>query len=391
MLYFSIASIIGFNVEDEGARVYFKYYCILCFVVFVLMHISYCSKKAITSKHAISYLILVIYIISGFISGYSSDSVFLSLVAYGVPAIGIAVYYAETKSLKDVVKWIDIVLLIVSLSLAFSIKQLLIEMAQGEKYYSQHLSYYAAFCFVICLFLLLFGSMYERFPFFKKKAYRIFCYLLLFYLLAMMFISGGRGALGTLAIGVILLLYYYRKYYKISLHLLRFAIIGGVVVAVALMIMPSEYNEVVSRNFGRVFSFFNTDLDIYDRTSGRDEAIKVAFAQISDNLVLGSGLFGYKDVFTAKSGLGWPHNIFIEVLLQGGLIFFVAFMVVLLFFFKKSIRILKSPYNIVFLLFVVYPMSFLMFSGSYMGETLFWFSIAYVFNYSLNTKRVANR
>lgn len=391
MLYFSIASIIGFNVEDEGARVYFKYYCILCFVVFILMHLSYCSKRAITSKHALSYIILLVYIISGFISGYSSDSVFLSLVAYGVPAIGIAVYYAETKSLKEVVKWMDIILPIVSLSLLFSIKQLLIEMAQGEKYYSQQLSYYAAFCFVICLFLLLFGNMYERFPFFKSKVYRYFSYLLLFYLLAMMFISGGRGALGTLAIGVFLLLFFYRKYYRRSLHLFRFVIIGGLVVSVALMILPNEYNEVVSRNFGRVFSFFNTDLDIYDRTSGRDEAIKVAFSQISDNPVFGSGLFGYKDVFTAKSGLGWPHNIFIEVFLQGGLIFFVVFMVFLLCFFKKSITILKTPNNIVFLLFVVYPMSFLMFSGSYMGETLFWFSMAYVFNYSLNTKRVANR
>ncbi len=391
MLYFSIASIVGFNVEDPGARVYFKIYCILCFVVFCLLHVLWYAEHSITAKHLFSYIILLVYIASGFISGYAEDSVFLSLVAYGVPAIGIAVYYAETKSLKDVVKWMDIVLPIVSLSLFFSIKQLLIEIAQGEKYYSQHLSYYAALCFLICLFMLMFGNMYERFPFFKKKVYRYFCYLLLFYLLAMMFVSGGRGGLGTLAIGVLLLVYYYRKYYKKSMHLLRFAVIGGVAVFVVLMFLPGEYYEVVSRNFGRVFSFFNTDLDIYERTSGRDEAFKVAFAQISENPALGSGLFGYKDVFTAKTGLGWPHNLFIEVLQQGGIIFFVAFLIVLLRFFKKSVKILKTPSDIVLLLFVVYPMSFLLFSGSYMAETLFWFSMAFVYNYSLKAKRVVNR
>ena len=77
------------------------------------------------------------------------------------------------------------------------------------------------------------------------------------------------------------------------------------------------------------------------------------------------------------------HNIFLDILVQGGIILMILFLFVMFSFFKKLHKILKydSKSNVI-LIFVIYSFTLLLFSGTYLQDPFFWFSLAYVFNYS---------
>lgn len=384
LIYFSVSSLLGLSVtEDGGSTAFYKVYCAIVFVLFAFCYSKIYLKKRLTTRHIISYWILLFYIINALITGYATDTSMLVLVAFGLPAAGTAIYYAEHHNLQKMVKWIDVLLPIISISLVFSLKQLLIEIAEGKGYYSQTLSYYAAYCFVLYLFFLLFGQEYERFSFFKGDRYKFFSILMLPYLLGIMFFSGGRGALGTIAIGTGLLFYLYHKRYGIN----KIAVIRSFIAAVALsaivfMFLPEETKDVFYSNFNRVFSYFDPTKDMYERTSGRDDVLKVAFSQIYQNPILGSGLFSYKDSFLLKSEVPYPHNLFIEVLLQGGITFFTIFIILLLNIFIKLYHISRLPNEELVIIFMAFSMTMLMYSGSYMQNSFFYFFVFYVFNYS---------
>lgn len=383
ILFFSISSILGISVVDEGgSNGPYKIYCVVIFCLVFLYYIQDYAGKRITSKHVISLLVLFVYIISGLISGYANDTSFLVLVAFCLPVSGIAVRYAELHDISKLVKWIDVFLPIMSLSLLFSLRQLLVEIAEGDSYYSQTLSYYAAYCFILYLFFILFGKEYDRFRIFKKKAYKYYSYFMLPYLIAVMLFSGGRGALGTLVVGLFVLLFLYNKFYGIKKGIvLRYLIIAGLLASAVYVNIQEDTRFILENNYQRVFSFFDTSKDMYERTSGRDEVLKVAYEQIQESPIIGNGLFSYKDTFVPKVGNPYPHNLFIEIILQGGFLFLLFFVLFLINLLVKLRHILKIPSHEIVAIFAVFSLTMLMYSGSYMQSSFFWFFIIYVFNY----------
>ena len=382
-LYFSVSAILGLSVVNEdGANGSYKIYCIVVFCLFLYYYIKDYSRMNITSKHVISTLILFIYIISGLFSGYALDTSLLVLVAFCLPAAGIAIYYSEHDNISSLIKWIDVLLPIMSFSLLFSLKQLYIEIAEGESYYSQTLSYNAAYYFILYTFFILFGKQYDRFAFFKKKAYKYFSYLMLPYLLSIMFFSGGRGALGTLIVGILALLYLYNRFYGIKINkVLRYFIIAGLFASIAYINIPEDSKIILKTNSQRVFSFFDTSKDMYERTSGRDDVLKVAFMQIEQSPVIGHGLFSYKREFVPLVENPYPHNLFVEILLQGGYLFLFFFILFLFYLLVKLHHILKTPSHEIVAIFTVFSLTLLMYSGSYMQSSFFWFFVMYVYNY----------
>ena len=394
ILFFSVSSILGLSVtNEEGADGSYKIYCVIVFVFSLYYYFTAYIGKRITYKHLISIIVLLTYIVSGLLSGYADDTSFLVLVAFCLPASGIAVYYSERDSLSKMIKWIDVLLPVISLSLLFSLKQLFVEIAEGDSYYSQTLSYYSAYCLVLYLFFILFGKEYDRFDFFRTKAYRYFSYLMIPYLLVIMFFSGGRGALGTLAVGVLVLFYLYNRSHRIKIGVLVKSIIVACLFAtVAYAFIPDDLKLVLESNFQRVFSFFDTSKDMMERTSGRDEVLNVAFEQIRESPIIGKGLFSYKDSFIPKVvDNSYPHNLFVEILLQGGYLFLFFFIPCLILLLIKLHHILKKPKHEMVAILAVFSLTLLMYSGSYMQNSFFWFFVFYVFNYKFKKKCMSKK
>lgn len=391
ILYVNISAVFG-GPNTGGPNMAYKIYCIVVFFVFLLFYLKqYCGKK-IYSRHVVSILILVFYIICGVISGYANDVTTLCLIAYCLPATGIAVYYAENQSIDKMVKWIDVFLPILSVSMVFSLKILLNKVLEGTNFYSQSLSYDASYCFMLYIFFLLFGKEYDRFAFFKSKFYRIISFVMLPYLLSVLFFSGGRGALGTVIVGVVFLLYMYHRYYKIKLSMvLRLSVVAVIFLIFLLSYLPEESFETLTRNLNRVFSFFDTSASIHDRTSGRDDALNVAISQISQSPIVGNGLFSYKASYFAKTDLTYPHNIVLEVLLQGGVLFLLLFGLVMLKLFCKFRMIYKAESQLIIILIGIFSFTKLLYSDSYMENPFFWFFVIYLYNVKVSKRRLQSQ
>lgn len=386
-IYFSVASIMGLDMEEEGSGTIYKIYCILIFLLSMITYACCYLKKQFSSRHIVSLLIVFLYIIIGLWEGYSNDKSWLCLVAFCLPATCIAVYYAENEKIGNLVRWIDILIPFFAVSLFFSINKLFIDILGGTGYYSQSLSYLAANCFLLDLFILLFGNKYERFSFFRKKTYLVISVLLLPYFLLIQFFAGGRGALGTLVVGIIGIIYVYKKTYpyknlhimSISVFIILLGLLGG-------SLLSGDAFDVLSKNSERVFSFFSSGKDLYERTSGRDIVFQAAMDMIYERPLFGYGLFAYKDppsFFIA----GYPHNIILEILLQGGLSLLIVFVVLISNVYFKLLRIIKDLSQSLVLLFFVFCITLLMYSGSYIENSFFWFSVVFVLNHRSHNKK----
>lgn len=380
ILYVNISAFWG-GPNTDGSNMTYKLYCIVVFFIFIFFYTKQYFNKKIYGQHVISVLILLFYIICGVLSGYAKDVTTLCLIAYCLPATGIAVFYAEDQGINKMVKWIDVFLPVLSISMIFSLKILLNKVLEGTNFYSQSLSYDASYCFLLYLFFLLFGNEYDRFAFFKSKFYKIISIIMLPYLLSVLFFSGGRGALGTIIVGSLYLLYMYHRNYKIKLSMvLRLSIVAIAFVVLLLFYLPEESVETLTRNLNRVFSFFDTSASMYERTSGRDEALNVAISQISQSPIFGNGIFSYKDSYFVKTDLTYPHNIVLEVLLQGGVLFLLLFGLVMLKLFYRFKRIFKVKSQMIIVLIGIFSFTKLLYSDSYMENPFFWFFVMYLYN-----------
>ncbi len=387
ILFFSVTSILGVSVTSNGeSTALYKVYCAIVFVVFSIYFFREYAGKRRTNRHVISFAILAFFVICGVLSGYLTDTSMLVFVTFGLPASGVAIYYAEHCNLDKIIKWIDVLLPVISVSLLFSLKQLLVEISEGTSFYSQNMSYYAAYCFVLYLFFLLFGNKYDRFPLFKRRIYKYISVLMLPYLVTIMFFSGGRGALGTLILGTVVLLYLYNKNTRThKIKIIRVCVIMAIIAPLLYMVIPDDAKSVLDLNYTRVFSFFDSSKDINDRTSGRDEVLKISLEQIEEHPILGSGIFLYKKEFTLKSEQPYPHNLFIEVMLQGGVLYLLLFSVFLIVILLKLYRVLKVPQQEFVAIITVFCMTMLMYSGSYIQSSFFWFFVFYVYNFSFKS------
>ena len=381
ILYLNLSSLWG-SYGSAGGTLY-HVYCVGIFIIaFISYQLSYPSGR-IRKNHFASLICILTFVVVGLLSGYATDVSMLCLVAYCLPAVWVAVYYSEHHNITSIIKWIDLFLPLLCVSMGVSLLFLLRGMATGDgDSYSQGLSYDASYCFLLYLFLLVFGKEFDRFPVFKSKGYRFFSILMLPYLLMIMLFAGGRGALGNLVVGVIYILYLGKKKRRLKFgRLFKYFLIGGMVLTVALNAFSFDVLEVFTRNFHRVFSFFDSGLDISEKTSGRDMSTVEALSQISQHPVIGSGLFTYKDSFFENTELTYPHNLFLEVLIQGGLLYFYFFLIFGLLVLLKAKSLMRDTNQALVILLGIFSLTKLMFSDSYLQNSFFWFFVTYVFNY----------
>jgi O-antigen ligase len=132
----------------------------------------------------------------------------------------------------------------------------------------------------------------------------------------------------------------------------------------------------------RILEFVKLDGGInWEGTSGRNVVYQTTLQLIEQRPILGYGLFGMWDVYSS-----YPHNLFLEVLLQGGVFYLLIALIVLFYFAIKLAHLIRKDmrFRILIVLFI-YPFVMLMFSGTYLSTPMFWFVIIYVMNSRLET------
>lgn len=292
-------------------------------------------------------------------------------IASCLPAIYVGLYFAN-KGLQNVSKWLDIIHIILTLGVFNAVvgaKGGYVWMGMASY---QIISYQAAFCFCMAICYIFMGDKINRFALFKVSWFRYVEYVMLAMSLISCIGSGGRGGFFLIVGGSLYILYVTGK-------LTRMIGSGIVVLGILLMLSNAVLDEHVTNRFNyganRVFSYVSDDGSIdMSKTSGRGVIFEGAWEYSKRRHFMGSGLLRADSDFN-----GYPHNLELEWLIQGG-VFYLLFWVVVLLYVNRNIMRLSLTCNEYLLLPIfAYPMINLQGSGTYLQDPLFWFCVTYAF------------
>lgn len=364
------------------------------------------ALKSILSKHNLHYgknllLFPLLFFLCAFFIEYAFFPVqvsgsypvsrwYLFSLLYVWPAVFIGIDVATEDSLDQIYKWVDVLAVLITLGMIPMLGSLGIEerISMGGDNY-QAVSYMGAFSSGILLYGLFSPYQKLRFKFFRLKAFKIISVALILVNVAAVFISGGRGGALLLILNSIICLFVFN----------RKGIIKKTIIAiVALLVFSSLFGRFLS-SYGlsdffemgieRSFSYISGgNLDMTE-TSERDVVYKVAIENINNYPVLGQGIFRPMSMYG-----GYPHNFFLEILVDGGMVYLLFWIAYLWFFFNKLFRIIRrEPAKSYLLILASLPLLSLLFSGTYTNNAYFWFVISCIFiyqggNLKYNSRRI---
>lgn len=236
----------------------------------------------------------------------------------------------------------------------------------------QTAAYVGAVAYTYNLYYILFGQNLLRFRLFRTRPYFIMSCILLPIQGFAVLVAGGRGAFILVGIGTLILivLAVRPRRLKALTRLAVLLILALPILAWAIPIFRS--NPLTEALLGRVFAYVGEDGIDWDGTSGRDRVYSEAFAYLDESPVFGYGIFSW--------GMDtYPHNVFLELMLNGGIIYTASWLVLMLWSLFKLVSILRrSEYPPQILPLALYPTVMLQFSGSYLIQGAFWFVIVYL-------------
>ena len=302
---------------------------------------------------------------------------FLFFGAGGVPAIFLATYIYKHDRFDIVARNAEIIMLLGTVALVLNIPTMMSETAFqtiGGGGGHQDISYTAAFFFTINLTNILSRNTDYRYNIFLSKIFRYIFFALLPVQALICILGGGRGGGVLLVLGFLCILYIY------SHQNLGKALRWGVLVIVAFAIV-TVYTGALSDGLGRTFDYLqggSVNLTVNQSDIERAMLRQKAYDIIGDSLLIGHGLWNGLIV----SGY-YMHNVFLDVLISGGLLYLIVILFVMKRVYKTSYRILQTDNTKCMLLpFLLYPTTLLQFSGFYLTNSLFWFCTILALLYS---------
>ena len=385
--FFAFSHLMGFIFEGSEESPVFIFYNIILFALTILIflyHSFFKNEKYrridiflvfIPVLGTIAYLISLLFLRAT--SGVQTRYIYFML--WSVPAILIGILLAKKDYFKKASAFFELMMWGLSLgSLRAMIETFQTGSVQGiggATY--QDNAYIAAFAFGLNLFFVMNRSDFLSAKINRKKSYQILTTILLPFQAIAVLLSGGRGGAVLLVVYLAYALWDKRKHLTVRKILIGFLVI----IAVSLVTWFAHFmlrdNELFIRSFNRAFAFITTDGIDWARTSERDRVYADMIALIRRSPLFGYGIFG----MWRYSAL--PHNFFLEVLIQGGVVYLLMIFAFLAYIFAKLYKIIKIDASFKLILVLgLYPLTFLMFSGSYMTSSIFWFCSAFIISYS---------
>lgn len=384
--FFIVSEILGYRYEgSESSPIYYIFIASIFLLTIVIFLYDLIVKKNKLSMKNLIFILCIMLIFGSFsieiiLNGLTAIMItrFTYYMVWGFTGTLMGIYLSKKDRYKDIIGFLDILLILINIALVRSVTHSLLNNTRvsigGATYQSG--GYVFALGFGINLFYLVYGHKYNRFNFTKATFYKIFNSVFLSVQLYGVITTGARGAMLLVIFYIIFILILsmnsLKNYAKYSLTLLSF----GLIIYLSWPLL-SEI-PMISNSWDRAFAYVGENGINWGGTSGRDIVYKNALETISVKPIKGYGLFNYFN-FTS-----FPHNIFLEVLLQGGVLYFTVFLIILISMFYKLYRIIGN--NKLFLIYSVifsYPFIMLLFSGSYTSNGLFWFAVSFIYSMEL--------
>ena len=380
MIFFAVYGILGLTYSGSSEDSSFVYGYVFLDVL-VLIYFIYNSLRNGLGGRGIIMLFVSLFFLTVYVLDPPHSKVGIQdgylFFAESLPAILIAIVLAKTDQLNTLSRYYDVLNIVLTISLLLNFKMFTsgaIGGIAGTTNY-QALAYTAAFAFSINIFSLLAGSFYpERFGFFKSWFFYVVELMFLPVQILACIMSGGRGGAVLIILSFIIVVFYAYKWEKrISrtiVTILGITVLGFFV----LRVLPDQYSEPILNGLNRQFSYISKSGIDMGETSNRDIVYAEALAAFRERPAFGYGLFKYADRLGS-----YPHNIFLQVMVQGGVFYLLLFAIFMLALFIKAFKMLNDSSNSLLIIIALYPFVLLMFSGSYTRDPLFWFLVTYLF------------
>lgn len=378
--FFVYLALIGYKYTGfENSKIYIIYTVFTAIAGLFLFFFDMLMKHRKIKIYLMFIPVLVceIYLFTVLFANVSDSATkfFVYFLLWSLPAFFIGIYFAWNHRYDYLFKSLDLVMILGTVAIMLNTVINVIEgnYSQGiGGETNQTLSYVSAFVFGLNLNLNFASTDIERYKYTKSRLYRLICAILLPMQLLSVVIAGGRGGM---VLSLVYTFLYLVKLIKSNQHtklvLFMFAIlVAGVISSFVIQ------NEIVKSGFNRAFSFIDSNGINWQDTSNRDVVYEKAIELIKESPLWGYGLFGYLSYYDN------PHNLILEVLLNGGILYLIIFILVFMAIMKRYFNILKINKNILFIgLIATFPIVMLMFSGTYMVFSELWFALGFILSY----------
>lgn len=385
-LFFSVTTILGYQYEGIDNSNIYAIYTVLISLVSLLLFVG----NFIKYNNYFNYLeIAILFVPFVFLLEMmirtlaygellSSMQYFVYFCLWAVPAVYAAVYIKKTKSFNELIKWLEIVEWIFTFAVVVAF---LIPYLTGDSYSLyfrdtnvnyQSASYMCSFAYGLNLYFIFYGKKERRFRWTSNRVYFWISLGALLTQLLCVFIAGGRGGA---VLSVLYTVFFVIMTFKDKLvgHKFKGIVFALSIIALIIFVFPlMMQNSNFYNSFSRSFAFIDRNGINWEGTSGRGIVYQVAYERAIKKPIVGYG------IFYTLGNFGYPHNLFLEFFLEGGILFLIIGIVLLFYVIKKSwILTLKKNDPLILVLFL-YPITMLMFSSTYIQTGLFWFVICYI-------------
>ena len=188
------------------------------------------------------------------------------------------------------------------------------------------------------------------------------------------FYSGLRAA--SIGITIFMLIFYIYSLYKKKLKTVhKIFPVFIFLMASILIIISFKNNKVVEQRFENMTDFnqltFNEDAAI----GARIEAYKISIERFEKHPIIGLGFGGFRTYYKSDLPIWikYPHNIFLEALVETGIIGFILFIYLLIMVYKKLYKISFELF-----LFFIFSLWLAMFSKDIPTNSMLLIGIAFI-------------
>ena len=375
MLFFCMSSLVGSTFEGSESSPIYKLFMagVGGMVIAMTFYDLLQGKIRTTLSFWVLLVLLPIFVIGSYyietgayiINKENASLYLLYMLCFSYTACCSGIYVAHL-GIGKFAKYLDVIMLIITMSFFGAIVSSIGGPASvgGTNY--QLMSYMGAFAFNINMCMILWGNRYERFKLFRGEKWNMVAYGLLVVQLLTCLISGGRGGFLVIVTGSVYMLYRSKKLGR-ALTLGVFALIVSMA---AGKFSDSDLAMRLQQSTMRTFNYMGGDSEQMKKVSGRSTVYEEAIEHIKEDNYMGRGLFRCINE-------GYPHNFILEVMVQGGIIYLVFWLVMLIILIMKGNQLVVNQEAYILIPFTIYPFIQLLFSGTYITTPQFWFVISY--------------
>mgnify|MGYP002624791542 FL=1 len=350
---------------------------IVALSVFGLMCIQrFMSVKRINATQIICLLVLLLLFLYQFfvLPGGSAAINMVKQYFTFFLALGVSMLFISNDKV-DVVRLLQVIVLMAFVLIPFALRA---DFSDGDMrdYQAWMGQTYNILPFVIASIYYLFWG--------DSKAFKILSLITVVPYMSIMLSHAPRGCILAIVLAPIFCLFQKELYKN---NRIGKTITALFIVFAIILVFSGPILSVISRIYlNSNYNFLNKFFALDDATDGRSALYAEAFAGFLEHPLFGNGIASFWD-YTM-----WPHNIFLQMMYENGIIVIIPFLVILYlgFILIKSPRVDKDVAVYLSFLFII-SMVELMFSSYYWKKQSFWlfvWSILYFYN---QNKRLIKR